>query len=129
VRAVIEYADRHALAAFVADHAAPESIVSADELGYAGLPGTGRGRARLNHSPRQPRSLGITTGRGSEKSPTMPRKSCDPLSGRSSDRSGVSNHDLHEYVAVFPWVENPTVAVPAVGRVRLGLSATTEIIS
>jgi hypothetical protein len=73
--------------------------------------------------------VGTTTGTGSEKSTTIPSVEWlwDALRTFLRPFCGASKHHLHQYAAVLQWVDNITVAVPGLVRVRPGLPTTTRV--
>lgn len=127
VLGVVERTDQGTLNGFVTGHTADGATVYTDAWsGYARLPEEGRGRATVCHSPK-------TRGWARDDDGDGVREAHDnTLEGlwaalRTFLRPfrGVSKPYLHQYVAVFQWVSNLTVAVPGVVRVLLGLPPTT----
>ena len=121
---VVARTDGATLTAFVAAGTQDGATVYTDEWGgYNGLPAVNRSHATVNHTPGQREWARDDDGDGIRE---VHDNTLEGLwaSLRTFLRPfrGVSKHYLSQYVAVFQWVYNLKVAVPATLRLLLGLT-------
>ena len=121
---VVERTDGATLTAFVAASTDDGALVYTDEwAGYNGLPAANRGHATVNHTPGQREWARDDDGDGiREVHDNTLEGLWAALRTFLRPFRGVSKHYLRQYVAVFEWVYNLKVAVPATLRWLLGLT-------
>lgn len=122
---VVGRTDRQTLTAFVSVNTADGAMVYTDEWGgYNGLPEANRGHATVTHTPGQREWARDDDGDGiREVHDNTLEGLWAALRTFLRPFRGVSKHYLGQYVAVFQWVYNLKVAMPATLRMLLGLTS------
>jgi len=126
---VVEHADQQTLDTFAGNRTRPGALVNTDEwAGYNHLPGMGRGRAAVCHTPGKREWARDDDGDGvREVHNNTLEGSWTGLRNFLRPFRGLSKWFLDQYVAMFEWAYNVKEVTPDFLRTLLGIQVLTNL--